>query len=125
VKESDIEKYFNQRIADSGGTARKFVSPGNPGMPDRLCCFPSGFTCFVELKAPGKKPSDTQIAEMRKLEALGFFVAVADSYAAVDFVVARIRSIIARLPTARQLADLEAENARLRACIPEPRRAIK
>lgn len=123
MRESNLENYFNQRIADSGGTARKFVSPGNPGMPDRICFFPNGFTCYVELKAPGKKPSDTQIAEMRKLEALGFYVAVADSYAAIDFVVARIRSIIARLPNAKELADLRAENERLRAAIPEARRS--
>jgi hypothetical protein len=38
-----------------GGKAFKFVSPGNPGVPDRLCVLPGGRIVFVEVKRPGRE----------------------------------------------------------------------
>lgn len=84
MRERDIEKYFTDQVRKVGGRAYKFVSPGNAGVPDRLVLFPEGRTFFVELKAPGKKPTPLQIAAGRKIENLGFTVLVIDSKEGVN-----------------------------------------
>lgn len=35
---------------NGGGLCFKFVSPGNPGVPDRIVITPAGRTVYVELK---------------------------------------------------------------------------
>ena len=58
--EKEIEKYLVKRMKEIGGECYKWSSPGNRGVPDRICIFPSGKVVFVELKAPGKKPTKLQ-----------------------------------------------------------------
>jgi len=50
MKESYIESYLVRKVKELGGLCYKFVSPGNPGVPDRLIITPTGKTIFVELK---------------------------------------------------------------------------
>lgn len=49
-KESSIERYLVRKVKEHGGLCYKFVSPGNPGVPDRLVILPDGRVIFVELK---------------------------------------------------------------------------
>lgn len=84
VKESDIEKYLREQVKIAGGRAYKWVSPGNNGVPDRIIFFPFGRIIFVELKAPGKKPTPIQLAQGKKIRGLGQVVLVIDSKLAVD-----------------------------------------
>lgn len=84
VRERDIEAYLVRRVKDEGGLAYKFTSPGRRSVPDRIVMFPGGIVRFVELKAPGQKPTPLQAREHEKLRALGFYVAVLDSKEAVD-----------------------------------------
>lgn len=84
MAEKDIEKYLRDRVKAAGGRAYKFISPGNDGVPDRLVCFSGGRTVFVELKAPGRKPTALQQLQHERLRALGFRVWVIDSHAGVD-----------------------------------------
>ena len=49
MKESYIESYLVRKVKEHGGLCYKFVSPGNPGVPDRLIITPTGKTIFVEL----------------------------------------------------------------------------
>lgn len=84
IRERDIEKYLRDEIRKAGGRAYKFVSPGNNGVPDRICLFPGGRIVFVELKAPGKKTTALQAAQIAKIRALGFKVYIIDSKAGVD-----------------------------------------
>ena len=49
-KESAIERYLVRKVKEHGGLCYKFVSPGNPGVPDRLVILPDGRVIFVELK---------------------------------------------------------------------------
>lgn len=89
IRESTIEAYLRQRVKELGGKAYKFVSPGNDGVPDRMVCLPRGWSIFVELKAPGKKPTPQQRAKHRELRALGFIVfGCVDSREDVDAVIA-------------------------------------
>lgn len=84
VKEADIEKYLREQVKLVKGRAYKWVSPGSVGVPDRIVFFPTGKIVFVELKAPGKKPTPIQLAQGKKIEALGQTVLVIDSKACVD-----------------------------------------
>ena len=47
-------------------------------MPDRLVLMPGGKLCFMELKAPGRKPHPLQVRRIKQLRALGFKVFVVD-----------------------------------------------
>lgn len=84
MQERDIEQYLRKQVQAAGGRAYKFVSPGNAGVPDRLVLFPGARAVFVELKAPGKKPTALQLAQAKKISALGFSVVVIDSKDGVD-----------------------------------------
>ena len=82
--EKHIEEYLSKQVKKSGGIAYKFSSPARRGVPDRMCLFPESAMMFVELKAPGKKPTNLQLHEHKKIEALGFEVFVIDSKEQVD-----------------------------------------
>lgn len=50
MRESSIESYLVRKVKEHGGLCYKFVSPGNPGVPDRIIITPTGKTVYVELK---------------------------------------------------------------------------
>nr|WP_028988044.1 VRR-NUC domain-containing protein [Thermicanus aegyptius] len=91
MRERDIEAYLRDRVKTLGGRAYKFVSPGNAGVPDRLVLLPGGRVVFVELKAPGRKPTPLQLAQHQRLRALGCDVRVIDSLEQVDELLAGYR----------------------------------
>lgn len=84
MRERNIEAYLRDRIKAAGGIAWKWVSPGNNGVPDRIVTMPGGRTVYVELKAPGKKPTKLQHYQQDRLRALGHDVRVIDSREGVD-----------------------------------------
>ena len=53
MREAEIEARLVRGVKEAGGLCYKFVSPGNPGVPDRLILLPGGRILFVELKTPG------------------------------------------------------------------------
>jgi len=72
MRESQIEKSLSQRIKARGGLCYKFISPSNPGVPDRIIITPDGRTVYVELKTEiGRLASiqQWQISEMQKRQA--------------------------------------------------------
>lgn len=91
MREREIEKQFREAVKQAGGTAYKFVSPGNDGVPDRLVVMPGNRIGFVEVKAPGKRPTPLQQARIRRLRELGCCVQVLDDPAGIPGVVAEIR----------------------------------
>lgn len=86
--EKSTEKYLREEIKKLGGTAYKFVSPGQTGVPDRLVCLPGGKVFFVELKSEGRKSTPVQKRQQEKLKTLGFRV-----YADID-TKAKVREVI-------------------------------
>lgn len=84
MSEKEIENYLVRKIKNKKGIAYKFTSPGNSGVPDRLCLLPNVKIFFVELKSPGKKPRALQINQITKIAKLGQRVYVLDSKEKVD-----------------------------------------
>ena len=77
LPERDIEMLLRRETRMHGGVAFKWVSPGNNGVPDRVVCLPGGEVWFVEVKRHKGRPRPDQVAQIRRLEALGQNVKVA------------------------------------------------
>lgn len=69
--EKDIESWLNKQIEQIGGLSFKFVSPGNPGVPDRIYILPSGQVWFVELKQQLGKVAGIQKWQRERLIRMG------------------------------------------------------
>lgn len=82
--EKDVEAHLVEGVKRLGGVAYKFTSPGRRNVPDRICVLPGGRIVFVELKAPGKKPTAGQLREHKRLVDMGCWVKVCDTIEAVD-----------------------------------------
>lgn len=91
MRESAIEEYLRDQVRLAGGWAPKWESPGNNGVPDRIVMLPGATDVFVELKAPGRKPTPLQLSQHRRLQALGRNVRVIDSKQAVNELIAEWR----------------------------------
>lgn len=91
MRESTIEAYLRDQMKALGGVAIKIHPVGARGWPDRVCVFPGGNVEFVELKAPGKKPTELQTLRHQVLRKMGAWVEVIDSKAGVDGYLAEAR----------------------------------
>lgn len=79
MRERDLEKKLVKEINKLGGRAIKLDARYNAGIPDRLCVLREGIAFFVEMKAPGKKPTKIQESYHNYLRRLPFPVYVIDS----------------------------------------------
>lgn len=77
--EKDIEVAFVKRVKALGGTAEKFTSPNRRSVPDRLVTLPGGVVIFVELKRPGKEPTEAQARDHNRRRVMGCRVIVIDN----------------------------------------------
>jgi len=82
--ERDVEQALVRRVKALGGTCEKFTSPTKRSVPDRIITLPGGVIIFVEVKAPGKKPTPLQERDHAARRALGCDVRVIDSKEAAD-----------------------------------------
>lgn len=71
MKESQLEDWLTEKIKDLGGMSFKWVSPGNPGVPDRVYIFPDNLVYFVELKTEIGRLSNIQKWQRERLIAAG------------------------------------------------------
>ena len=74
--ENKIEKWLNEQVRKLGGKSYKFISPGNPGVPDRIYLFPGGRIYFVELKRIIGKLSNVQVWQREQFRQMGVDVKV-------------------------------------------------
>lgn len=95
MRERDVEDYLLAKVAALGGETRKVKWIGRDGAPDRLVMLPEIISrgpagtipaarFFVELKAPGKKPTATQMREHARLRKYGWRVEVVDCFERAD-----------------------------------------
>lgn len=69
LKEAAIEARLVKMVRSRGGLCYKFVSPSNPGVPDRIVITPGGRTIYVELKTEIGRLANIQrwqLDEMRR-----------------------------------------------------------
>lgn len=71
MKESAIEARLVRMVRERGGLCYKFVSPGNPGVPDRIVITPEGKTIYVELKTEVGRLSALQKWQHEELQKRG------------------------------------------------------
>ncbi len=71
MKESEIERWLVSQIKAMGGIADKFVSPGNPGVPDRIIVMPDGRVIFAELKTEIGRLSNIQKWQRERYRRMG------------------------------------------------------
>ena len=69
--EKQIESRMGQMVKRRGGLYFKFVSPGHPGVPDRIIIAPGGKCTFVELKTEVGRLSGIQKYVIGKMRAQG------------------------------------------------------
>lgn len=82
--EKDVQGPSVEKARRRGWWARKFSSqPGNTSVPDYIFG-KSGRIFFVEFKAPGKKATDKQKEEHKKMRKQGLTVYVCDNLEPFD-----------------------------------------
>lgn len=83
MKPPPLEKEIEKKVCDyaksKGCYVRKFVSPNNRSVPDRIIIAPGGAVGFLELKREGCKPTKAQEAEMELLSKVGATVGWCDN----------------------------------------------
>lgn len=89
--ERTVEKYLVDRCKEEGIYCRKVASPGRRSVPDRILIY-EGMVLFLELKAPGKKPSRSQEREMEAITKAGVPCDWADSREGVDWILTRFKA---------------------------------
>ena len=83
--ERDIEGYLLNRIRLLKGEIRKVRWIGRRFAPDRMAWIPGwAFPKMIELKAPGKVPTDGQTREHARLRKMNIEVFVIDSFEEID-----------------------------------------
>ncbi len=87
LTERDIERHLVRRAKERGGEVRKVRWVGRNGAPDRLWLSPLYFSVWIELKAPGEKPTAAQLREHDRMRECGQVVVVIDSLEAVNQVI--------------------------------------
>jgi len=95
MKPPPLEKEIEKKVCDyaksKGCYVRKFVSPNNRSVPDRIIIAPGGVVGFLELKRGGQKPTKAQEVEINLLQNIGANVECCDNVEAgkkfVDYLV--------------------------------------
>ena len=77
--EAKLEKQLTDWCKKRGIYTRKFSSPSNRGVPDRIYVH-KGKVVFLELKAKGKKPTALQLRELKLLRDQQVAATYADNF---------------------------------------------
>lgn len=79
MTERAIEAKCRKLALQAGWLCWKWVSPGTPGVPDRILLGPSSEVWFVEFKRPGGRLSKLQSKILTRLIERGMNVAIIDN----------------------------------------------
>lgn len=77
--EKIVEAKIGQYAKSKGCLWKKWSSPGQRGVPDRIIVTPAGVVGFLELKREGQTPSPLQTSELRALKKHGACVGWCDN----------------------------------------------
>ena len=90
MSESSIERHLGEGVKKLGGMCVKFVSPGTPGVPDRLIITATGRIIFAELKTETGRLSKIQRYTVEQMQKRGADVRVVKGLDAVKALLAEI-----------------------------------
>ncbi len=90
MTEAQIEARMVRMVRERGGLCYKFVSPGNPGVPDRIIIAPDGRTVYVELKTYVGRLARIQKYQIEQMKKLGADVRVAKGWEAARAIVEEV-----------------------------------
>ena len=90
MSESSIERHLVEGVKKLGGMCVKFVSPGTPGVPDRLIIPATGRIIFAELKTETGRLSKIQRYTVEQMQKRGADVRVVKGLDAVKALLAEI-----------------------------------
>ena len=90
MSESSIERHLVEGVKKLGGMCVKFVSPGTPGVPDRLIITATGRVIFAELKTETGRLSKIQRYTVEQMQKRGADVRVVKGLDAVKALLAEI-----------------------------------
>ena len=90
MKESQIEAKLVRMVREHGGLCYKFVSPNNPGVPDRIIITPDGRTVYGELKTEVGRRANVQQWQISEMQKRGADVRIAKGLPAVKALVAEL-----------------------------------
>lgn len=76
MKESAIERHLVEGVKKMGGMCVKFVSPGTPGVPDRIIITATGRIIFAELKTETGRLAKIQRYTIEQMQKRGADVRV-------------------------------------------------
>ncbi len=76
MRESTIERHLVEGVKKLGGMCVKFVSPGTPGVPDRIIITATGRIIFAELKTETGRLSKIQRYTVEQMQKRGADVRV-------------------------------------------------
>lgn len=76
MRESAVERRLTEMLRERGALCLKFVSPGNPGVPDRIVLLPGGRVIFAELKVQDGRTGALQERQIARMRGLGADVRV-------------------------------------------------
>jgi streptogramin lyase len=88
--ERDIERHLVRRVAERGGVAYKWVSPGRVGVADRIVMLPGGRVWFVELKTATGRLSPLQKVFAADMARMGMNYLVLRTKGEVDELLQRV-----------------------------------
>jgi Holliday junction resolvase len=78
MRESIIQTNIKKYLEKEGWMVIKLIQTSVNGIPD-LLCLKDGRAVFIEVKQPGKKPTDLQQYRIEKLHRAGFAAITAAS----------------------------------------------
>jgi Holliday junction resolvase len=83
MRESLIQTQIRKHLEKEGWMVIKLIQTSMNGIPD-LMALKNGRTVFIEVKQPGKRPTDLQQYRIEKLHKAGFSAISATSVADVS-----------------------------------------
>lgn len=92
VRENKVEKYLDKRVKELGGITRKWVSPTQDGVPDRIVIH-RGLIVFVEVKTINGVLESSQKREHERLIDHGAIVKTVYGESHVDTFVEWLREV--------------------------------
>lgn len=90
MSEKEIERRMTKKVKERGGLCYKFISPDNPGVPDRIIITSDGRVIFVELKTETGRLANIQQWQICEMKKRGADVRVAKGWDAVKALIEEV-----------------------------------